>query len=63
MGAAGKYKVVLNSDDKKFDGQERLDAHIQYSTCQEDWDDRHNSLMIYIPSRVALVLCRCNHAK
>ena len=59
VGEAGKYKIALDSDDKKFDGFGRLDPNAEYFTTAEDWDGRPNSLMVYIPSRVALVLCRC----
>lgn len=59
VGEGGKYKVALDSDDKKFDGHGRGDASMEYFTCPGDWDGRPNSLMVYIPSRVALVLYKC----
>lgn len=60
MGEAGKYKIALDSDDKKFDGYGNVDPNSEYFTTQEDWDGRPNSLMVYIPSRVALVLYKCD---
>ena len=57
---AGKYRIALNSDDKKFDGYGNIDPNSEYLTTPGDWDGRANSLMVYIPSRVALVLCKCD---
>jgi 1,4-alpha-glucan branching enzyme len=59
VGEEGKYRIALNSDDKKFDGFGRVDPNSEFFTTSEDWDGRPNSLMVYIPSRVALVLFRC----
>ena len=58
VGVGGKYRVVLDSDAKEFDGHGRIDHNIDYFTKQEEWDGRSNSLMVYIPSRVALVLSK-----
>ena len=55
----GKYMIALVSDDKRFDGYGRVDAASEYCTVGGDWDGRKNSLMVYIPSRVALVLHKC----
>lgn len=60
VGTAGKYKIALNSDDKKFDGYGNIDPNSEYFASPGEWDGRPNSLMVYIPSRVALVLCRCD---
>ena len=60
MSEAGKYKIVLDSDDKKFDGHGRLDHNSEHLTTPGDWDGRPHSLMVYIPSRVALVLHKCD---
>lgn len=56
---AGKYKIALDSDDKKFDGLGRIDPNSEYFTTPEEWDGRAHSLSVYIPSRVALVLYKC----
>lgn len=58
VGEAGKYKIALDSDDSKFDGHGRVDLNSEYHTTPENWDGRPNSLMVYIPSRAALVLHR-----
>lgn len=56
MNDAGKYKIALDSDDKKFDGFGRIDPNSEYFTAPGEWDGRAHSLSVYIPSRVALVL-------
>ena len=56
VNEAGKYKIALDSDDKKFDGHGRVDSSSEYCTTPGEWDGRPNSLMVYIPSRAALVL-------
>lgn len=52
----GKYKMVLNSDAKRYDGHDRLDESVVSYTTPGDWDGRGHSLMVYIPSRVGIVL-------
>ncbi|ODV77906.1 glycoside hydrolase family 13 protein [Suhomyces tanzawaensis NRRL Y-17324] len=58
----GVYQIVLNSDDDKFGGHNRIlevddkGEKLQFFTNNERWNDRSNSLMVYIPSRTALVL-------
>ena len=56
----GKYKIALDTDAKKYDGHGRVDADSEYLTSGGDWDGRHNSLMVYLPSRSALVLYLLN---
>ncbi len=48
--------IALDSDNKEFDGHGRIDSGSEYVTVNEDWDGRQNFLMVYIPSRVAIVL-------
>ena len=60
VGEAGKYRIALDSDDHKFDGYGNIDPNSEYLTTAGDWDGRPNSLMVYIPSRVALVLYKCD---
>ena len=52
----GKYKIVLNSDEKRFGGHERLDMNSEYFTTDMEWNGRRNYLQAYVPSRVVLVL-------
>lgn len=49
---AGKYQIILDSDEKQFGGFERLDHKIIYNT------DSQNQVSLYIPSRVMMVLSR-----
>lgn len=51
---AGEYKIILESDEKRFGGFERLDMDITYST------DEKSSIHIYVPNRVAMVLKKTN---
>lgn len=56
----GHYQLVLNSDAENLGGFSRIndttDQKLEFSTNPEPWNDRRNSLFIYIPSRTALVL-------
>jgi 1,4-alpha-glucan branching enzyme len=56
VDTAGKYKVVLNSDDKRFGGHARVDNTGAYFTTPMEWNGRKNWLQVYIPSRTVLVL-------
>lgn len=57
----GTYNIVLNSDDEAFGGHQRVQDTdkdgklVRYFTNNESWNNRSNSLMVYIPSRSALV--------
>lgn len=53
--SAGKYNIILNSDQKKFGGFDRIDDGMSYPTVSLFGDD---FLSIYLPNRVALVLKR-----
>jgi 1,4-alpha-glucan branching enzyme len=63
----GQYKVVLNSDEKRFGGHDRIDANGQYFTTPMEWNGRNNWLQVgscgisanfevYSPCRTVLVL-------
>uniref|UniRef100_A0A8C8RCE2 1,4-alpha-glucan-branching enzyme n=1 Tax=Pelusios castaneus TaxID=367368 RepID=A0A8C8RCE2_9SAUR len=52
----GKYKIVLDSDAPEYGGHQRLDHDTEYFTEQYSHNYRLNSLLVYIPSRVAIVL-------
>jgi 1,4-alpha-glucan branching enzyme len=47
----GTYKVVLNSDDKKYGGFARIDTSLQYTT-----DNTERALKLYVPARSCFVL-------
>lgn len=49
----GKYKIVLNTDDSRFDGFDRVNDSYDYST---DLLKGKNMLKVYIPARSAIVL-------
>ncbi|MDR1876961.1 MAG: alpha amylase C-terminal domain-containing protein [Flavobacteriaceae bacterium] len=49
----GTYKIILNSDDPKFDGFDLVDTQFEYPT---HLIKGKNILKIYIPSRTAMVL-------
>jgi 1,4-alpha-glucan branching enzyme len=54
---AGKYQLILDSDDKKFGGFGRIDHNMTYYT-QSMWklaSGSDNMLKIYLPARVGLV--------
>lgn len=53
---AGKYKVVLSTDDKEFGGFDRIDKKVEPQTFPEGWAGRRNYMQLYVPSRVAIVL-------
>lgn len=52
----GVYKVVLDSDDEQFGGHKRIDHNVEYHSQVVPFQGRQNSLQLYVPSRVALVL-------
>ena len=52
--AAGKYKVVLSTDDPEYGGQGRVDHEYVYE-CKSI-DQRGLGFKIYIPARTAIVL-------
>jgi len=54
----GKYKVILDTDEKRFGGQSRVDHNVEYLTEDYKHNNRDHSLLVYIPCRVALVFSR-----
>lgn len=58
----GNYQIVLNSDTEANGGFSRIQDYtdsgekLTFATNAEPWNNRKNSLFIYIPSRTALVL-------
>ena len=57
---AGKYEVVLNTDENEFDGFSRLktgEAHFSVPVKNENGNGKYDdSLSLYLPSRCAVVL-------
>ncbi|KAI7905369.1 1,4-alpha-glucan-branching enzyme GBE1 [Cokeromyces recurvatus] len=60
VNEAGKYKIILNSDDKQFLGHGRVDNDTEFFTTPEDWDSRANWLQVYIPNRTCLLLAKAD---
>lgn len=52
---AGKYKLILSSDDEKFGGFDRIDKSISYYTEPLENNKSKHQLLVYTPSRTALV--------
>ena len=48
----GVYRIILNSDKKKFGGFDRVDDSLDYPT------DENQNLRIYLTNRTALVMKR-----
>lgn len=55
----GKYKIVLNSDDKDYLGHARVNNQTEFFTSPGDWDNRPHWLQVYIPSRTCMLLAKC----
>ena len=58
-----RYKVVLNSDSKSFDGLGRISDKQVFLTEDHKWDERPFSFKVYTPSRTVLVLALSGDAK
>lgn len=43
-----RYKIVLNSDSKLFDGHERINDQQEYFTENITWDEREYSIRVTI---------------
>ncbi|MCD6185509.1 MAG: alpha amylase C-terminal domain-containing protein, partial [Deltaproteobacteria bacterium] len=53
----GQYRMILNSDDKKFGGYGRLTAdQLHFTISGETESDQSNFLSLYIPSRTGIIL-------
>jgi len=55
---AGKYRIVLDSDEERFGGHKRLDHNCEFFSQEHPTDNRPHSIQIYIPCRVALVFAK-----
>ncbi|XP_051535388.1 1,4-alpha-glucan-branching enzyme-like isoform X2 [Myxocyprinus asiaticus] len=56
VGPAGKYKIKLDSDEIQYGGHGRLDHSTEFFTEPMAFNDRPNSMLVYIPCRTAVVL-------
>lgn len=55
----GRYKIILNSDDAKFGGHDRVDTSIEYETTAGH-DEKSGFLSVYLTNRTCLVLQKVN---
>ncbi len=51
-----KFSVVLNTDEDRFGGQNRIDDSLVYATHPEGGPGSQHYLLLYLPARTALVL-------
>ena len=51
-----KFRIVLNTDEDRFGGQNRIDANLWYYTYPEAGPTGKHYLRLYLPSRTAMVL-------
>jgi len=42
----GKYKLVLNSDEKRFGGHDRIQMDSEFFTTDFEWNGRRNYLQV-----------------
>ncbi|XP_072477736.1 1,4-alpha-glucan-branching enzyme isoform X2 [Notamacropus eugenii] len=54
--STGKFKIVLDTDEEKYGGHQRVDHNTDFISEPFGHNDRPCSLLVYIPSRVGLVL-------
>ncbi|MBT3200569.1 MAG: 1,4-alpha-glucan-branching enzyme [Phycisphaerales bacterium] len=52
----GEYRLVMDTDERRFGGQGRLEADQRYFTQQSADDPNTNRLKLYLPCRTALVM-------
>ncbi|KAK5676931.1 alpha-1,4-glucan branching enzyme [Elasticomyces elasticus] len=55
---AGTYRVVVNTDSKKYGGLDRIDEGTRYFTTDFAWNNRRNFVQVYVPTRTAMVLAK-----
>ncbi|KAL8568163.1 1,4-alpha-glucan branching enzyme [Nucella lapillus] len=55
-----RYSVVLDTDAAEFGGHQRLDHKVTFTTIDQPWNGRPCHIFVYIPSRSAFVLAKCD---
>ncbi len=55
---AGKFKIILNSDNPEFGGFNRVDENITYYSEAIPMQNRNYQVKLYLPSRTVLVFSR-----
>jgi 1,4-alpha-glucan branching enzyme len=53
---ASKYRILLNTDEHRFGGQNRIDDQLDYYTQPSEGANSQHYLMLYLPARTAIVL-------
>lgn len=53
---ASKYRIVLDTDDTRFGGQDRIDRQLTYFTTPSGGLTSQHYLRLYLPARTAVVL-------
>ncbi len=60
---AGKYRVVLSSDNGRFGGQDRIDEALTYYTLPASGAGSQHFLYLYLPARTAVMFIREEYKK
>jgi 1,4-alpha-glucan branching enzyme len=55
VDVAGTYRIVLNTDAKRFGGFDNVDETTRFFTTPFGWNERANFIQVYIPTRTAIV--------
>ena len=53
---ASRFRIVLNTDEERFGGQNRIDNQLTYATHPSEGMDSQHYLLLYLPARTAMVL-------
>jgi 1,4-alpha-glucan branching enzyme len=56
VDGSSSYKLVLDSDEDRFGGHARLEAGQEFLPLEVEEDEERRMLLLYLPSRTALVL-------
>ncbi|XP_064841477.1 1,4-alpha-glucan-branching enzyme-like [Oncorhynchus masou masou] len=56
VASPGKYTIKLDSDEVQYGGHGRLDHNTEFFTEPQPFNERDNSMLVYIPCRTALIL-------
>ena len=55
---AGRYRIILSSDNGRFGGQDRIDEHLTYYTVPASGKGSQHYLRLYLPARTAIMMER-----
>ncbi|XP_064881036.1 1,4-alpha-glucan-branching enzyme-like [Oncorhynchus nerka] len=56
VASPGKYTIKLDSDEVQYGGHGRLDHNTEFFTEPQPFNERDNSMLVYVPCRTALIL-------